>query len=205
MEKCVSLWLVAREAISQICRRAASDLPSITILPAAPPHLCPSHSSSVPAILVARHQLALTTADQLQHRCRYGLLFRPPSVVLCLPLPLCLLTCVVAIQHPALGDCSACSGRYTRYSHGRAAARVDLPNPPHVCAVLYRMTVTHSPHFSDIRAKGTQMRTGISLLCRFSLFRTKKCVAHSFSSMNTNSVSLSISSKYQTTLFSIYE
>ena len=36
----------------------------------------------------------------------------------------------LAVQLPVLsfGGCSACSGRSTRHSHGRAAARVDRPN-----------------------------------------------------------------------------
>ena len=58
----------------------------------------------------------------------------------CLFVCLCfapLRTCVDAIQHPALGGCSACSGRDTRHSHGRAAVRVVLPNTLSVCACIY--------------------------------------------------------------------
>ena len=46
-----------------------------------PPSASPSHSSSAPAILVARSLLASTAAAQPQHRCRCCPLFHPPHVV----------------------------------------------------------------------------------------------------------------------------
>jgi hypothetical protein len=52
----------------------------------------------------------------------------------------------------SFGGCSACSGRYRRHSHGRAAARVVLPKPLHVCvSYLYDC---HSLSSSESRAEG---------------------------------------------------
>ena len=52
----------------------------------------------------------------------------------------------------SFGGCSACSGRYRRHSHGRAAARVVLPKPLHVCvSYLYDC---HPLSSSESRAEG---------------------------------------------------
>ena len=102
-----------------------------------PPSASPSHSSSAPAILVARSLLASTAAAQ---PAQVPLLSVVSPASCCLFVCLCfapLRTCVDAIQHPALGGCSACSGRDTRHSHGRAAVRVVLPNTLSVCACIY--------------------------------------------------------------------
>ena len=60
----------------------------------------------------------------------------------------------LAVQLSVLsfGGCSACSGRFRRHSHGRAAARVVLPKPLHVCvSYLYDC---HSLSSSESRAEG---------------------------------------------------
>ena len=78
-------------------------------------HRRPPHSSSAPALLVATLPLAPAAADSTQHRYRScRLILSPAHVLLLLSSALCVCTCVIAIQHPALGGCSACSGRYRR-------------------------------------------------------------------------------------------
>ena len=80
--------------------------------------------------------------------------------LLCLPLPFCYayvrLNAINNTQ-PS-GGCSACDGRSTRHSHGRAAARVDRPKhlSCHVCAWIACMTVTHSHPIIDSRAEWTR-------------------------------------------------
>ena len=76
---------------------------------------CVAHSSSDPALLVASLPLAPAAADSTQHRYRScRLILSPTHVLLLHSSTLCVCTCVIAIQHPALGGCSACSGRYRR-------------------------------------------------------------------------------------------
>ena len=58
-----------------------------------------------------------------------------------------------ALQHPALGGCSACSDRYSRYSHGRAAVRVDLPKPLQ-CLCMILLAVTHSLSSATVEWSG---------------------------------------------------
>ena len=76
-------------------------------------------------------------------------LFHPPHCVVfcCLPLPVILRTCRECNTYNTQpsGGCSACSGRSTRHSHGRAAARVDRPKRSFMSVHrLYRLTVNHS-------------------------------------------------------------
>ena len=78
-------------------------------------HHRPAHSSSAPALLVASLPLAPAAAHSAQHRyCSCRLIFTRPCFVVAFAFALCVCTCVVAIQIPALGGCSACSGRYCR-------------------------------------------------------------------------------------------
>ena len=144
MVKCVSLWLVAREAVSR--PGALWLLISLLILPLSTPsinllllplyyyrHLIPH---LFPAILVARYLLALTAADPLQHRCRCCSLFHPPHVVLFLPLPFPRLrTCVDAIYNtqPLVAALPAVVGiPATRTAE--LLSGVALPKSLHVCA-----------------------------------------------------------------------
>jgi hypothetical protein len=58
---------------------------------------------------------APAAADSTQHRYRScRLILSPAHVLLLHSSTLCVCTCVIAIQHPALGGCSACNGRYRR-------------------------------------------------------------------------------------------
>ena len=83
----VRLWPVVREACQRVCHQSADDPPTFSPLTVCPLHLSPTlhryrhhrHSSSVPAILVARYSLAITAAVQLQHRQRCCSLFQQQS------------------------------------------------------------------------------------------------------------------------------
>ena len=115
----------------------------------------------IPRLLQPSSSLApcsLPQQQHSQHRCRCCPLFHPPHVVFVCLCFAPLRTCVDAIQHPALGGCSACSGRDTRHSHGRAAVRVVLPNTLSVCACIYvchpllqqsGVDAMRNPHDSD--------------------------------------------------------
>ena len=124
------------------------------------PCLASSHSSSVPAILVARCLARSRSSRPAQ--VPLLIVVSPASLccLLCLPLPFCYayvrLNAINNTQ-PS-GGCSACDGRSTRHSHGRAAARVDRPKhlSCHVCAWIACMTVTHSHPIIDSRAEWTQ-------------------------------------------------
>jgi hypothetical protein len=88
-----------------------------------------SHSSSAPAHLVASHFARSTAADTRTAQAPLPTAsFHPPRVVFVFASASSVCTCLDAIQHPALGGCSACSGRVSPPFAGRAAARVDLPN-----------------------------------------------------------------------------
>ena len=74
------------------------------------------HSSSALALLVASLPLAPRSSRQRTAQVTQLLTDLSPAHVLLLLLAsaLCVCTCVVAIQHPALGGRSACSGRCPR-------------------------------------------------------------------------------------------
>ena len=140
-KKCVSLWLVACGGSRQTYHRTVSghSLSSHYLTLTTVHRYC---RSVIPHLFRPSSSLAVSLAHRSSRPATAQvpllLVVSPASCCFCVCLCLapCLRTCVDAIQHPALGGCSACSGRCTtRHSHGRAAIRVDLPK--HLSCLYY--------------------------------------------------------------------
>ena len=131
MQKCVSLWARSVRDGEADCRTASDFPPDIPLLSAShsPTTVVLSHSSSVPADLVARYVLALTAADQLHAQRRCCHLFHPPPCCLCVCLRLS--ACVRALM-----QFDTDSVTISCFAAARNSAAHDLPTRIHPSTML---------------------------------------------------------------------